>query len=95
MTLTRAIKLFLATTEGATSADIKEEIITRYPKRWKAAAVQAHIYACAVNNPKVYLHHPTREKFLYRTPEGIFKIYSEHEHGPNTWEPPYGPGDTP
>lgn len=95
MTLTRAIKLYLATTEGATATSIKEEIMTRYPRRWKAAAVQVHLYACAVNKPKAYLHHPTKEKFLYQTAEGVFRIYRDQEHGPNTWGPQRLPDDLP
>lgn len=88
MTLARAIKIYVTTAGGATSKNITQEIINRYPNRWKTTAVQAHLYACAVNQPKAYVHHPTTEKFLYKTPEGIYEIYTDSIHGPNMWKPP-------
>ncbi len=86
-TLAQAIKEYVTSVGSTTSEDIKREISKRYPNKWKTTAIQAHLYACAVNQPKAYIHHRSYEKFLYKNPEGIFQIYDETTHGPNKWAP--------
>lgn len=90
-TIAQAVKA-LVQSVGApiTSDQIKRTINSEYPNKWKASALQAHLYACAVNNPKAYVHHPSAEKFLYRNLDGTFEIYSEERHGPNEWSPTEG-----
>ena len=45
------------------------------------------LYACVINNPKAYIHHPSSERFLYRNSDGTFELYSAQIHGPNEWAP--------
>jgi hypothetical protein len=86
-TLAQAIKEYVTTIGSATSEDIKREISKKYPNKWKITAIQAHLYACAVNQPKAYIHHRSYEKFLYKSVDGTFQIYDEVTHGPNKWAP--------
>lgn len=72
------------------SEDIKGEVEAVYPGKWKPATLQAHLYACSINNPKGYLHHPYAVKFLYKNSDGTFELYSEEKHGPNEWAPAEG-----
>jgi endonuclease len=48
----------------------------------------AHLYACAVNNPKAYIHHPFSKNILFRRDDGTFEIYNPEVHGENVWIPP-------
>jgi RecB family endonuclease NucS len=64
-----------------------------YPGKWKPATLQAHLYACSVNNPRGYIHHPYASKFLYKNADGTFELYSEEKHGPNEWAPAEGEED--
>lgn len=75
------------------SEDIKREVEAAYPGKWKPATLQAHLYACSVNNPKGYIHHPYAAKFLYKNTDGTFELYSEEKHGPNEWAPAEGEED--
>ena len=87
-TMAQTIKAFVESTSTPNSAEqIKQYITTEYSGKWKNATIQAHLYACVVNNPKAYLHHPSTEKFLYRNMDGTFELYSETLHGPNEWIP--------
>ena len=43
--------------------------------------------ACAINNPRAYVHHPYSERFLYKHADGTFELYEEKAHGPNLWVP--------
>ena len=90
-TMAQAIKAFLNSAgDKVTAEQIKQSINIQYPGQWKATTLQAHLYACAANNPKAYIHHPSAEKFLYRNTDGTFELYSEHLHGPNEWAPNEG-----
>jgi hypothetical protein len=74
----------------ATSDEIKAAVMSAYPGKWQRSTLQAHLYGCAVNNPKGYIHHPNAQKFLYKNSDGTFEIYAEEKHGPNEWEPTEG-----
>jgi endonuclease len=90
-TIAQAVKTYLRSVGGkATTDEIKHAINSEYPSVWKASAIQAHLYACVVNNPKAYVHHPYAEKFMYRNSDGTLELYSEEQHGPNEWAPPEG-----
>lgn len=90
-TMAQAIKAFLNSAgRKVTAEQIKQAINTQYPGQWKASTLQAHLYACAANNPKAYIHHPSAQKFLYRNADGTFELYSEERHGPNEWAPSEG-----
>ncbi|HYR09861.1 MAG TPA: endonuclease NucS domain-containing protein [Longimicrobium sp.] len=87
-TMAKAIRAYIESVGGiVTPEQIKRHINDEYPNQWKATTLQAHLYACAVNNPKAYIHHPSTEKFLYRHSDGTFELYSEDVHGPNEWAP--------
>src|ERR1700752_4291404 len=87
-TMAQAIRAYIESSKGPVTADqIKRHINSNYPGQWKASTLQAHLYACAANNPKAYIHHPRAEKFLYRNADGTFEVYSENVHGPNEWAP--------
>ncbi|HIK75262.1 MAG TPA: DUF91 domain-containing protein [Alcanivorax sp.] len=75
------------------SEEIKGEVEAAYPGKWRPATLQAHLYACSVNNPKSYIHHPYASKFLYKNSDGTFELYSEEKHGPNEWAPADGEED--
>lgn len=90
-TMAQAIKKYVQSAGGKVTAEqIKQAINAEYPGQWKASTLQAHLYACAANNPKAYIHHPSTEKSLYRNTDGTFEIYSEVRHGPNEWAPTEG-----
>jgi hypothetical protein len=87
-TMAQAIKGYVESAHGKVAADqIKRHINAKFPGQWKASTLQAHLYACVVNNPKAYIHHPSAEGFLYRNADGTFELYSEALHGPNEWAP--------
>lgn len=75
------------------SEDIKSGIESAYPSQWKHSTLQAHLYACSINNPKSYLHHPYASKFLYKNSDGTVELYNEEKHGPNEWAPTEGEDD--
>jgi len=86
--MAQAIKQFVQSHGGKVTAEkIKHAINAAHPGQWKASTLQAHLYACAANNPKAYIHHPAAEKFLFRNTDGTFELYSEERHGPNEWAP--------
>ena len=90
-TMVQAIRSFVQSAGGkVTAGQIKSHINAEFPGRWKASTLQVHLYACAVNNPKAYIHNPGTEKFLYRNADGTFELYSESVHGSNEWAPPVG-----
>ena len=76
----------------ATRDQIRTYVNTAYPDQWQPSTLTAHLYACAVNNSRVYLHHPHSERFLYRPGDGSFEIYDPKRHGENIWAPTE-PGD--
>jgi endonuclease len=87
-TMAQAIKSYLQTAGGkVTTEQIKRAINAEYPEKWRPLTLPAHLYACAVNQPKAYIHHPFAERFLYRNSDGTFELYSTDRHGPNVWEP--------
>jgi hypothetical protein len=53
----------------------------------------AHLYACAINNPKAYIHHPHADRFLYRHADDSLELYDPKVHGENVWAPVEGEGD--
>lgn len=90
-TMAQAIKSYVQSAGGKVTAEqIKHAINEAYPNQWKPSTLQAHLYACAVNNPKAYIHHSSTEKFLYRNADATFELYAEERHGPNEWAPPEG-----
>ena len=87
-TMAQAIKEAFGETGGAVSREaIRQSVESRYPGQWQPATLNAHLYACAVNNPKAYVHHPNAERFLYKLADGTFELYDEKAHGPNLWAP--------
>ena len=87
-TMAQAIREYVESKgESVTSAQIKHHINTKYADQWTARTLQAHLYACAVNNPKAYIHHKSADRFLYKNSDGTFEMYSEADHGPNEWAP--------
>jgi len=90
-TMAQAIRDFVQSADDQVTADqIKHHIESEYPGQWKANTLTAHLYACAVNNPKAYQWHSSTEKFLYKNSDGTFDIYSEAVHGTNEWAPTTG-----
>ena len=67
--------------------DLRQFINDHYTGTWQAATFTAHLYACAINNPKAYVHHPHSQRFLYKNADGTFELYDEKRHGPNVWAP--------
>jgi hypothetical protein len=67
--------------------EIKEYIDSHHANEWEPTTLTAHLYACAVNNPKAYIHHKNAQRFLFRYPNDSFELYDEHTHGPNVWAP--------
>lgn len=59
----------------ASSNEIKELINEKYPNKFKESTLNAHFYACSVNNPKAYLHHKGIPKILYRRDDGKYELY--------------------
>jgi RecB family endonuclease NucS len=95
MTMAEAIRKFLEKSGGRfTSDEVKQAINADYPGKWKPATLQAHLYACSVNNPKAYIHHPFAVKFLYKNSDGSFELYDEERHGVNEWVPAEGEEQT-
>ena len=72
---------------GVTSREIRDHINSAYPERWEPRTLGAHLYGCAVNQPRAYINNKSAEKFLYRADDGRFFIYDESKHGPNVWAP--------
>ena len=88
VTMSQAIKDAFGKSGGALSREaIRQSVESRYPGKWQPATFNAHLYACAINNPKAYLHHPHAERFLYKHADGTFELYDEKAHGPNLWAP--------
>ena len=87
-TMAQAIKEAFGSGDGALSREaIRQFVESRYPGEWQPTTLNAHLYARAINNPKAYVHHPHRERFLYRRADGTFELYDEKAHGPNLWAP--------
>ncbi|MFC0402951.1 endonuclease NucS domain-containing protein [Paraburkholderia rhizosphaerae] len=86
-TMAGAIRHFVESSPGVTSREIRDHINSAYPKKWTPGTLNAHLYGCAVNQPKAYQHQKSAEKFLYRSEDGRFHIYDENKHGPNVWAP--------
>jgi RecB family endonuclease NucS len=94
MTMAAAIRVALTELGGHASREkIRDAVVAKYPGRWKPNTLTAHLYACLVNNPKAYLHHPSADRFLFKRDDGTFEFYSEAKHGPNQWEPKSGTPD--
>jgi len=88
MTLTEAIKQYVQAADGPVTGEmVRRAIAEHYPGQWKTSSVQAHLYACQVNNPKPYIHHPFADRYLYKNSDGTFVLYDEKTHGPNEWQP--------
>ena len=87
-TMSQAIKEAFGESGGTLSREaIKQSVEFRYPGKWQPATLSAHLYACSINNPKAYVHHPNKERFLYKRADGTFELYDEKAHGPNLWAP--------
>ena len=87
-TMAQAIREFVESQdEKVSSAQIKHFINNEYADEWTPRTLQAHLYACVVNNPKAYIHHKSADRFLYKNSDGTFELYSEEIHGPNEWAP--------
>jgi len=67
--------------------EIKDYIESHHANEWEPSTLTAHMYACAVNNPKAYIHHKNAQRFLFRKPDDTFELYDEQVHGPNVWAP--------
>jgi len=90
-TMAQAIRSFVEAAGGpVTSEQVRRHIEAEYAGQWQPRTLQAHLYACVVNNPKAYIHHPSALRFLYKNADGSFEIYSEQLHGPNEWAPTEG-----
>ena len=56
MTMSQAIKEAFGESGGALSKEaIKQSVESRYPWKWQPTTLSAHLYACAINNPKAYV----------------------------------------
>ena len=87
-TMAEALRSFVEqATGGVTRKQIKDHIEGKFPGEWAPGTLTAHLYACAVNNPKAYIHHKWADRFLYRSEDGRFHRYSPQVHGVNTWAP--------
>lgn len=87
-TMSQAIKEAVEEGAGPLSREaIRQSVESRYPGEWQPGTLTAHLYACAINNPKAYVHHPSSERFLYKRADGTFELYDEKAHGPNLWVP--------
>src|SRR5215510_14376324 len=67
--------------------EIKDDIDSHHANEWEPSTLTAHLYACAINNPKAYIHHKNVPRFLFRKPDDTFELYDEQAHGPNVWAP--------
>ena len=78
-TMKQAIKEAFEQSEGALSKEVIRQFVDeRYPGIWQPSTLTAHLYACAINNPKSYIHHPHAKRFpLQETPTGTFELYDE------------------
>ena len=87
-TMSQAIKEAFGESGDALPREaIKQSVESRYPEKWQPATLSAHLYACAINNARAYVHHPHSERFLYKRADGTFELYDEKAHGPNLWAP--------
>ena len=87
-TMFQAIKEAFGESGGALSREaIKQSVESRYPGQWQPTTLSVHLYACAINNPKAYVHHPHSERFLYKHADGTFELYEKKAHAPNLWAP--------
>lgn len=87
-TMSQAIKEAFEEGAGPLSREaIRQSVESRYPGEWQPGTLTAHLYACAINNPKAYVHHPRSERFLYKRADGTFELYDQKAHGPNLWAP--------
>ena len=87
-TMKQAIKEAFEQSEGALSKEVIRQFVDeRYPGIWQPSTLTAHLYACAINNPKSYIHHPHAKRFLYKNADGTFELYDEGSYGPNIWTP--------
>lgn len=87
-TMAQAVRDFVSAADSPVSADqVRAHINATYPGKWQPSTLTAHMYACSVNRPRAYLHHPSAERFLYRNDNGMFSIYDPLIHGPNVWAP--------
>jgi hypothetical protein len=79
----QAIKeVLLELKRPASSNEIKKLINEKYPNKFKEATLNAHFYACSVNNRKAYLHgHKGIPKILYRRDDGKYELYDLEKHG--------------
>lgn len=83
-----AIREAFRTSAGRmTRREIKDHIDSHHANEWEPSTLTAHLYACAVNNPKAYIHHKNAPRFLYRRPDDTFEMYDDEVHGPNVWAP--------
>ena len=89
-TMTQAIKEAFGESGGdgdvLSKEAIRQFVESHYPEKWQPATLSAHLYACAINNPKAYVHHPHAERFLYKLDGGTFELYEVEKHGENRWE---------
>ena len=75
MTMSQAIKEAFGESGGALSKEaIKQSVESCYPGKWQPTTLSAHLYACAINNPKAYVHHPHSERFLYKHALRIVRV---------------------
>ena len=87
-TMSEAIReAFKQHREPVSRDDLRQFVNDRYSGIWQPGTFTAHLYACAINNPKAYVHHPHAQKFLYKNSDGTFELYDEKRHGPNVWTP--------
>ena len=87
-TMKQAIKEAFEQSESALSKEVIRQFVDeRYPGIWQPSTLTVHLYACAINNPKSYIHHPHAKRFLYKNADGTFELYDEGAHGPNIWTP--------
>lgn len=87
-TLYEAIKEAVEQSGGKSSReDIRRYVDRTYPGKWQPSALTAHLYACAINNPKAYIHHPHAKRILFRCADGSFELYDPDKHGDNIWIP--------
>ena len=86
-TMSQAIKEAFGEERRLSREAIKQSVESRHPGKWKPATLRAHLYACAINNRRAYVHHPHAERFLFKFTDGTFELYEEKAHGPNLWAP--------
>jgi len=88
-TMAEAIREALVSLGGTASReDLRQYVQEHYAGQWKPSTLNAHLYACAVNNPKAYIHHPHAERFLYRRLDGSYDLYDDQLHGSQEqWQP--------